>query len=265
MWRFKENPVKRKIERGELTIGAYARWFVHGLDMNLIYMFAQEGYDFVVIDTEHTPYYGMEACATAVIAAEAAGITPFIRVAHNEPILITKALEIGAYGVWVPHVDSKEECEQAVGAAKYPPAGARGMSRGYPADGYGYADWDKFWRFSNKETMVTVLPLESRKGIDNIEEIISVKGLGMISLSVGDIAQCLGHPGQPGHPEVMEVRDRVLALCQEKGMPVYLPGSYPKLWKYYYDKGVRTFLTGPNIRRCIRENLSNLRKTIGVE
>lgn len=276
IWRMKPNPVLSKIKNGELTIGAEQRWFIHGIDMNFIGYLAQAGYDFVVIDTEHTPWYGLEACATAVIAAEAAGIVPFIRVSDPNPGLITKALDMGAYGVWIPHVDTKDDAREAVAAAKYNlpgwEFGARGQSSDFRADGYGayntpdlalpYQDLEKWQKFSNEETMVTALPLESKQGIDNIEQIISVKGLSMVSLSVGDITQCLGHPGQPDHPEVMQVRDRICDLCMEKRMPVYLPvgPNSPKLVKHYYDKGVRVFYGTPNIRQHFKDTMAKMRE-----
>jgi len=265
------NPVKSKIKNGELTIGAEYGWAVHGLDMNIMGYLAQAGYDFVVIDTEHSPWYGLEGCVTAVMAAEAAGIVPFIRISDSFPILATKALDMGAYGVWgVPHVDTKKDIAKVVANAKYKlpdwEYGARGHATNLRADGYGAYNTpemlEKWQRFSNEETMFAASPLESLEGINNIEEIISVKGLDMISLSVGDITQCLGHPGQPDHPKVMEVRDKICEQCMERGMPVYFPmgPSRPKLVKHYYDKGVRVFYATPNIRQHFMDTMTKMRE-----
>lgn len=243
----KENSVKKKIREGVVVLGSYcipSRPY-------LIEMMAEAGYDFVVLDTEHGPYYGVEHCVEGVKAAEAAGITPFIRVSHNNPILIQKALEIGAYGVWVPHVDSEEECRRAVEAAKYPPEGTRG------AGGTAAKDW----KFANEQTMVTVLPLESKRAIENIEGTLSVKGLDMVSLSTGDITFALGHPGQPMHPEVVEIRDRVWELCKKKGVTAYAVGSLDLL-QYYYKKGVRVFMSETNIRRAFQDHVDELRRVL---
>jgi 4-hydroxy-2-oxoheptanedioate aldolase len=243
----KENQVKKKIKEGKLVLGSYC----DPLRLEQIELMAKVGYDFVVLETEHGPYYGVEVCVNGVKTAESVGITPFIRVSHNNPVLIRKALEIGAHGVFVPHVDSKEECLLAVQAAKYPPDGTRG------AGGSGTEEWKN----ANEQTMVTVLPLESKKGIDNIKEIISVKGLDMVSLSVGDITFALGYPNQPMHPEVMKVRDRICDLCLKEGMTMYSLGSL-ELMQYYYKKGVRVFMSGVNLQKAYQNHIDESRKVL---
>jgi 4-hydroxy-2-oxoheptanedioate aldolase len=115
----KENPVKKKIHQGQVVLGSYC----NPLRPYLIELMAEAEYDFVVLDTEHGPFYGVEQCVEGVKTAKVSGITPFIRVSHNNPILIQKALAIGAQGVWVPHVDSASECLRAVQASKFPPDG----------------------------------------------------------------------------------------------------------------------------------------------
>ena len=240
----KENPVKKKIKEGKLVLGSYC----NPQRAYVIELMAEAGYDFVVLDTEHGPYFGVGNCVDAVKTAQAASITPFIRVSHNNPILIEKALEIGACGVWVPHVDSKEECEQAVKAAKFPPRGDR--------RGGGVAPKD--WEYANEQTIVAVLPLESKKAIDNIEDTLSVQGIDLVSLSTGDITFALGHPGQSMHPEVVKVRDKVLELCQRKGLVAYAVGS-PELLQYYYQKGVHVFMSETNLRKAFQDHVKELR------
>ena len=242
----RENPVKKKIKEGKLTLVSYCnpqRPF-------LIELMAEAGYDFVVLDTEHGPYFGVEQCVDGVKTALAMNITPFIRVSHNNPILIEKALGTGACGVFVPHVDSGEEARQAVEAAKFPPLGER---RGGVAP--------KDWEYVNEQTIVAVLPLESKKAIDDIEDTLSVPGVDLVSLSTGDITYALGHPGQPMHPEVVSVRDRVLQLCQKKGLVAYAVGS-PELLQYYHQKGVRVFMSEANIRKAFQDHIKEIRRIL---
>jgi 2-keto-3-deoxy-L-rhamnonate aldolase RhmA len=245
----KENVVKQKIQGGELVLGAYC----DPLNTSLVELYGEVGYDFVVLDTEHGPYYGVAHCVHGVKTAELAGLVPFIRVSHNHPILIQKALEIGAYGVWVPHVETEAECRRAVRAAKYPPVGVRG------AGGKAATQW----KFANDNTMVTVLPLESKTAIENIDRTLSVEGLDMISLSVGDITFALGYPGQPMHPEVVKVRDQVWTLCQENGVAAYVLGSF-ELLDYYYRKGVRVFMSSVNMRRALQTHVKQLRELLAT-
>lgn len=264
IWRMKPNPIKEKLKNGELTLFNEQRWFVHDNDMNFIGYLSQAGFDFVVVDTEHTPWFGLEGCATAVIAAEAHGIVPFIRVSTpTDTILISKALDMGAYGVCVPHIETADQARAAVAAAKFNAPGwefgERGFSKDMRYDGYGrtceLVDREEFQKFCNEQTMVVLLPMESMEGINNLEEIISVPGVDMISLSAGDISQCLGYPGQPMHPEVVKVRDKALELCQKKGMPVYMVAYEPEVYKYYLNKGVRCLHV--NISTAIRHACYN--------
>jgi 2-keto-3-deoxy-L-rhamnonate aldolase RhmA len=117
------------------------------------------------------------------------------------------------------------------------------------------------WEFVNDQIMVTVIPLESKKGIDSIEEIISVRGLDMVSLSVSDLSFALGYPGQPMHAEVVNVRDKVWELCKRKGIVAYALGSQD-LIQYYYRKGVRVFMSRVNLRKAFQDHVNELRRIL---
>lgn len=104
--------VKKAIREGQLVFGMYS----NTLHTNFIELMAKAGIDFVILDTEHNAY-GIERCTECVRAAEAWGFTPLIRVYENSPGLINKALEIGASGIVVPHVDTPELARQAVASS----------------------------------------------------------------------------------------------------------------------------------------------------
>lgn len=222
------------------------------------------GIDFVVLDTEHNGY-DLAACTEAVRAAELFGITPLIRVFDNHPRLINKALEIGAAGVVVPHVDTPDLARQAVEAAKYPPDGTRGVHPGTRAAGFG-GDWDATWRRANQETMVVLQPLESLQGIENLDEILRVPGIDLISLGTGDIAQVLGAPGRPDDPRVQAAHERALELCQQHGVPAYaLTGGDPSQTRRWHEKGVRVFMCGSDLglmRNAARDLVGSVRESL---
>ena len=167
----RRNPLKHALRDRRLTFGLYS----DTLDPVFVEIMGREGVEFVILDTEHNGY-GIQACRECILAAEVAGITPLIRVFDNSPRLINKALEIGALGVVVPHVDTASKASLAVQSAKYPPDGIRGVHPGTRAAGFAKTpeEWDEAWKTANEEIVVVLQPLESAAGIANLEDIVSV-------------------------------------------------------------------------------------------
>ena len=101
--------------------------------------------------------------------------------------------------------------------------------------------------------MVTILPLESKKAQENLEEMLSVKGLDLISLSMLDLPQSMGYGREYDHPEVMKARDRAYELATKKGVRCYFYAHrlndprFRKCAEHYYEMGVRTFIGGHDI------------------
>ena len=173
------------------------------------------GMDFVVIDTEHGPT-SIETAENLVRAAEVAQMTPIIRVPGNDPQLILRALDIGAIGVQVPHVSTKEEAQKVVRASKHYPLGDRGYSPFTRAGKFGAAAEGHAER-SNKETLV-VLNIEGVEGLDNLEEIATVEGVDVIFIGPYDLSQSLGKPGNVFDPEVVEHIRKSVKLVKDKGL-----------------------------------------------
>jgi 2-keto-3-deoxy-L-rhamnonate aldolase RhmA len=99
-------------------------------------LIAYSDFDFVILDMEHSTYT-MEQIENLVRTAEAAGIVAFVRVSRNDPDIIMRTLETGAQGILVPHVASKADCESAMAAMRYRPAGVRGRMRATRAARWG--------------------------------------------------------------------------------------------------------------------------------
>jgi len=128
-------------------------------------------------------------------------MSSILRVNGNEPWLITRYLDQGANGIVVPHVNTRENAEQAVQSAKFAPLGYRGIFGGRQA--YGNPD---FFKNANDETIVIVL-IEEKRAVDNLDELLAVDGIDVFHVAPGDLAQTMGYLGQPTHPEVQAVVD----------------------------------------------------------
>ncbi len=162
----------------------------------LVELLGRMGFDAIFIDCEHGAT-GWEDVENMVRAAELADATPIVRVQSNDPSTITRALDRGAGGVQVPHVNTRAQAEAAVQAAKFAPLGHRGYAGGRSAFGVK----SNFTSHANDETMVVAM-LEEVEALKNLDEILKVEHIDAFFMAPGDLAQSMGYPGQMDHPDV---------------------------------------------------------------
>lgn len=189
----------------------------------IIEMLGYTGFDFVFIDTEHTPISSDQTLENLIRAAEASGIVPIVRVKENREHYIRNALEAGAKGVVVPHVATKEDAENAVKYARFPLRGVRGADPTVRSAKYKCGDfnWDAFIKQSNAEAMVIPL-LEDKEFLGNLDEILSVEGLDAVSFGPTDYAMSLGLNllYDFNHPKIVEAFEAVIAGAKKRGLPI---------------------------------------------
>lgn len=205
------------------------------------------GFDYVFIDTEHTAV-DWQTLESLVRAADVSGASSLIRVQENNEALIRKALEIGADGILVPHVNTAKEAKRAVEYAKFPPMGVRGAAGLVRSGGYAVSNWPEYIEFSNKETVVAVMA-EEPEAIENMREIVSVKGVDIISFGPADFSITSGVPGKTDHPRVVGALDKIVAESRRKGLAAMSPVSppYAERAKALMGRGVRVLTLGHDI------------------
>ena len=231
-----ENQVRLRLDQGKNLLG-----MMHftGSPM-LIEVMASAGMDFVNIDMEHSPI-DSELAAHLIRAADAAGITPFVRVPSIDPGLIMKMLNLGAQGIIIPHA-TRADCEAAVSAARYAPAGSRGSCPAIRASRYSQPDWAGYTRSANRE--VTIIPLlEDKEAIDGIEGILAVDGVDIVFLGPFDYSVALGISGATfDHPIMAAALDRVVKMAKARNKYVMtsvgarIDTTYARM---IFDHGVR--------------------------
>ena len=228
-----ENKLKRMLREGQLAFGAVSQL----PSTALVEILGLAGFDFVFLDTEHGQY-SIETAADMIRVAEGVGLTPLLRVAKNDETLILKALDLGAQGVVVPHIITKEDAIKAVQACKYGPGGSRGACPLIRTNRYGLGQWDEYQEAADRETMVFAL-VEDMEAMPNIEQILDVEGLDAVVLGAFDMAVGSGHKGEVQHEEVVRALDKVLLECNTRGIPaMHVMTSGPNL-QAWIDKGVR--------------------------
>jgi 4-hydroxy-2-oxoheptanedioate aldolase len=194
--------------------------------------------DFGYIDLEHGPI-GWEAIENMMRAADLIDLPMLVRVDEQGYFdQARKCLELGAQGVILPHARSKRQAEEVVRAVKFPPMGERGIGPTRPF----YVPPDPAQ--SNKESVVYLL-IEDPEGVDNIDEILSVKGIDIVGVARMDFALAAGHPGQLDHPVVEEAVMKVIKHASMLGVaPMVQFWAIGTRVKQYVDAGARVVSLG---------------------
>jgi 4-hydroxy-2-oxoheptanedioate aldolase len=202
------NILKQKLAAGQPTtvIAPFAS------SAGLVELLGHFGFDGVFLDCEHGPG-GWEDIEHMVRAAEVAGYSSVVRVDRNDAATITRALDRGAGGVQIPHVNTAAEAAAAVQHAKYAPLGHRGWSGWRAVFGEDPAEYP---RRANAETLVVVM-LEEAEALDNLDEILRVDHIDVFFVAPGDLAQSMGFPGQTDHPRVNAAIEDALRRVRAAG------------------------------------------------
>jgi 4-hydroxy-2-oxoheptanedioate aldolase len=216
----RENTAKTKLKAGQAIIGPLLGF----TSPQLVEIAGRAGFDFLFIDCEHGAI-GLDECENMVRAADLVELSTIVRVPENNPQQILRYLDLGAHGVQVPHVTTKDDALRAVDATKYAPQGSRGMGGGRAADyGLGRYTGEAYLRFANEQTWVSAM-IEDLEGIRNLDQILTVEGLDIIAIGPNDLAASLGHPGHPDHPDVQKTIDEIVARTKAAGKAVGVGGN----------------------------------------
>lgn len=198
----------RQAHRRRLLLGTF---LIELPALRTVRALALAGFDFVVLDLEHSPF-GTETLHSLVAECHAAGIPPLVRVWMSDPGLIGKVLDLGVAGVMVPRVASAAEAADVVQAARYNPHGDRGMA---PLISYS-ASPDPQSVVGNSP--LVIVQLESRQAIEEAAAIMKVPGLDMLFIGPYDLSQALGHPGRVNSDEVHTVAAGIAAEAPDEIM-----------------------------------------------
>ncbi|AEN04543.1 HpcH/HpaI aldolase/citrate lyase family protein [Halolamina sp.] len=201
-------------------------------------------FDFVVVDTEHTPL-SIESVEDLVRAVDASGQTDtVVRVPENDETEIKRALDLGAAGVMAPQVETEAEAEELVAATRYPPEGIRGIA-GSRANGYG-KDIGPYFEAANDE--VAVLPqVETATGLTNVAEVAAVDGVDALFVGPADLSADLGCFGEYDAPEFVNAVDRVLDAGDHAGIPVGTLATSPDQISMWDEWGMDFLIAGTDI------------------
>jgi len=200
--------LKAKLQRGEACLGAQ----ISLSDPAVAEILGRAGYDWLVVDTEHTANGTLTVRAMLQAAANTDALV-LARALRLDPDEIRRFIDLGSPGVLCPFINTGEDAQKLVQACRYPPIGTRGYG---PRRASGYGFDGAYFRTAN-DAMVCIPIIESKRAIENIEDIVSVDGIVGVCIGPADLSISLDVFGQIEHPTFLAAVDRVRRACRKYG------------------------------------------------
>ena len=243
--------LKTRIKEGECITGCFVNFYAP----QMIEALSATGFDFFILDSEHGSFTYSEL-ENMIRASDYAGVDCVVRV-NYDPSSIQKALDMGASGIQVPMVNSREDVLDAVLRAKYPPVGRRGAdlySRAYQKY---TGELAQFFASQNHDTLV-VAQIETPKAVLSVEEIAAVEGVDVLFVGTMDLSVSMGATN-PNTPHVAHAVDKIYATAKKAQIAMGSTFMNARSFFFFFEKG-STFLatTLINCLKCgVREVLGN--------
>ncbi len=203
------NHFKRAIYSGEQQIGLWSSLASH----MTVEILAGSGYDWLLIDTEHSPNE-LPMVLTQLQACMENRTHPIVRPPVNDPVVIKRLLDAGVQTFLVPMVETAAQAAAAVASTRYPPHGVRGFASSSRASRFGRVN--DYYQRAHEEICVLV-QIESELGMDNLEAICAVPGVDGVFVGPGDLSAAMGYLGDQGNEAVVTVIEQLIRRIVTSG------------------------------------------------
>lgn len=235
-----QNLTRRKLQTGEVALG----FGVHHLRTAATGLIASlADHDWLFIDMEHGAF-SLDDVAQISIGALSSGVTPLVRICADALDEGTRALDNGAAGIIVPHVDTVDQARRLAQAFRYPPIGTRSWGGPPPLLAYRVPGNAQAQAALNPEILVVAM-IESEEGVANAPAIAAVDGIDGLLIGTSDLSAEMGISGQIAHPRIEEAYGAVGEACRKSGKFLGMGGVYDQeVAERYVSLGARFILTG---------------------
>ena len=226
---------------------------LHGCVMDsrsgsVIEMYHEIGFDVVLIDREHAAF-DLETVLEHIRIARILGIPSMVRVAEISYAEINRVMDQAPDGIYVPRIRSRQEVEEVIRLAKFPPRGLKGFGASTCPAGQ-YIGWKpdlrKQLEFYN-EHFVIGIQIETKEAIDDLDGILSVPGVDIAVIGNDDLSLGLGIPGEFENPGYYAVVEKMIAACEKHHVLPGIACGDPKKVRYWKDKGMRVFWAAADV------------------
>lgn len=228
---------------------------------------AGAGFDWLLIDAEHAPY-DLRGIQSHLQAIAPYNVPALVRPAEGTTAVIKQLLDVGTQTLLIPMVNTAEQARQLVQDSLYPPQGIRGLGTSMARA----AHWNGIPDYLQKanDEICLIVQVETKQAIDNLDEIIAVKGVDGVFIGPSDLSASMGYVGNPGHPEVVSVVEKAIETIVKAGKAAGVLAVDEKLAKAYAAKGanfigvgVDASLLATSVRNlamqfCLDDNTANL-------
>ncbi|MGY9049488.1 hypothetical protein P775_03370 [Puniceibacterium antarcticum] len=233
------NRFKASLAKGERSIGCWM-----GLcDPYAAEATARAGFDWVLIDAEHAPN-DLASIARQLQVLDA-HTSPIVRLPMGEPWLIKQVLDAGAQSLLIPMVNSAEEARALVRAMRYPPEGIRGM--GYVLGRASHFGTVADYAATANDQMCLIVQVETRAGLDALDEILEVDGVDAVFVGPADLAADMGHTTNPNAPEMQAVVAETLRRIAASDKAAGIIDFDDKALAQHFENGAQFVAVGADV------------------
>ncbi|MBG73904.1 MAG: aldolase [Chloroflexi bacterium] len=250
-----KNLMKEKLNSGQNVIGL----FQNVINPNITEIMGLLGFDFVIVDGEHTTF-NPNLAEEHFRAAELRDISSVTRIGQNDQQVIQKFLDAGSEGVLMPLINNKTDAKSVVDSVKYPPVGKRGLASGR-GSAYGIPQSVKeHVDSSNKETLVAI-QIETTEAMENVDAISSIDEVDVLFFGPSDISSSFGIHGQINDPKVRDTISDLSKIAIGNGKACGTIARGADDFKFYKEAGFQWFCSGVTnmLQSGMKDYLSELK------
>lgn len=251
------NHFKRAISSGRTPVGAWLSSAAPAAAEAL----GCVGYDFLVVDMEHTPI-DMPQMIGILRALAGTPAQAVVRPPWNDVVMVKRAMDAGAITLLFPYVQNADEARRAVAATRYPPEGVRGVAGTHRASRFGLVD--DYLKRAGSEICV-IVQIETLAAFERLDEIAGVPGVDSIFIGPADLSASMGFLGEAGHRDVQDKLAAGARRCRELGKPCGIVGANPDMVRKFLDYGFSWVAMGSDMSLMVgraQEHLAKLRGTL---
>lgn len=207
----------------------------------LVKLYRQAGFEFIFADNEHVLLSGQPAMADFVLAARDNQMPVIAKVPDLARTDVARLLEAGVIGIQLPRTETRKDLETLIDFMRFPPHGTRAGAPLYGNVDYIWPTDGRKWIELANESLTVVAHIETKRGYENAEEIITTPGVDMVYIGPYDFSISLGQAGDYEHPDVRGPMEQILDLCLKHDVPFGTTTTSPQLAARWIARGARFF------------------------